>query len=508
MKTYHDIVGDGGSRVLEQVAEQRTRIADGLAGVRHLVAVGSGKGGVGKSTLTLHLADALRARGLRIAILDADFNGPSQARMAGVQGALFVPPPSPTGFGAASGSQKVALPRTRNGIAVFSMGSLIPESEALDFESAADGESQTWRATREFALLGEILASFEWGALDLLMFDLPPGAERTVQYADFLGPFGGAQGKPFDQAQAGQAAGLFPPRDDPFRGIARGRRALGRSSVEGTESNPRLRREHERLLLPRLQRRQAALRFRPGGFAPVPRRAQTPRAGRGRDPLQTRSIWASRCLGTVPFDPELARHCDRGIPLAESVRNSRGPGPGPCCAATSGQPRRQGAFAMKFLCVPCDSPMKLQSVAPPERGSLSVVYACPECGYEMAMLTNAYETQIVQSLGVRIGPGLARKRRARPAAGCPFSAMMPAAEGASETRPFDSAQGRPAEPIPVSMDSRRGGHGSRTFPSSSAPWRGPASRDSPGSEEPLKSTRRSSMPPATSLACRHPAFAL
>ena len=101
MKGYHDIVGDGGSRILEQVAEQRTRIADGLAGVRHLVAVGSGKGGVGKSTLTLHLAGALRARGLRIAILDADFNGPSQARMAGVQGALFVP-----------GSQKVALPRT------------------------------------------------------------------------------------------------------------------------------------------------------------------------------------------------------------------------------------------------------------------------------------------------------------------------------------------------------------------------------------------------------------
>ena len=97
--------------------------------------------------------------------------------MAGVQGALFVP-----------GSHKVALPRTTNGIAVFSMGSLIPESESLEFESAAHGESHTWRATREFALLGEILGSFEWGALDLLMFDLPPGAERTVQCADFLGP--------------------------------------------------------------------------------------------------------------------------------------------------------------------------------------------------------------------------------------------------------------------------------------------------------------------------------
>ena len=59
---------------------------------------------------------------------------------------------------------------------------------------------------------------------------------------------------------------------------------------------------------------------------------------------------------------------------------------------------------MKFLCVPCDSPMKLQSVGPPEGGSLSVIYSCPECGYEMAMLTNPFETQLVSSLGVRIGP--------------------------------------------------------------------------------------------------------
>src|SRR5436190_17209565 len=139
MKGYPAIVGAGGSGILEQVAEQRTRIAGGLAAVRHLVAVGSGKGGVGKSTLTLHLAGALRARGLRIAILDADFNGPSQARMAGVQGTPLVP-----------GRHKAALPRTANGIGVFSMGSLIPESESLEFESAAHGESHTWRATKEF----------------------------------------------------------------------------------------------------------------------------------------------------------------------------------------------------------------------------------------------------------------------------------------------------------------------------------------------------------------------
>ena len=87
---------------------------------------------------------------------------------------------------------------------------------------------------------------------------------------------------------------------------------------------------------------------------------------------------------------------------------------------------------MKFLCVPCDSPMKLQSVGPPERGSLSVVYSCPECGYEMAMLTNAYETQVVQSLGVRIGPAEASAEAGTSGTGCPFTGMIP---GIGESRP-------------------------------------------------------------------------
>ena len=83
---------------------------------------------------------------------------------------------------------------------------------------------------------------------------------------------------------------------------------------------------------------------------------------------------------------------------------------------------------MKFLCVPCDSPMKLQTVGPPERGSLSIVYSCPECGYEMAMLTNAFETQMVQSLGVRIGPADASTEAGTSSGKCPFSAMIPGSE--------------------------------------------------------------------------------
>ena len=273
MKRYHDIVGDGGSGVLEQVAGQRARIIGGLAGVRHIVAVGSGKGGVGKSTLTLHLAGALQARGLRTAILDADFNGPSQARMAGVQGAVFVP-----------GSHKVALPRTSNGIRVFSMGSLIPESEALTFDSVADGESHTWRATKEFALLSEILGAFEWGALDVLMFDLPPGADRTVQYADFLRPFDTTQGAPRISFVL-----VTIPSEVAKGVVARSVAALacGDHRVLGYVEN-----------MSGYYCRECNA-IKPLFGAPDAAGLNIP------------------CLGAVPFDPELAARCDRGIPLTD-----------------------------------------------------------------------------------------------------------------------------------------------------------------------------------------------
>jgi Proto-chlorophyllide reductase 57 kD subunit len=103
---------------------------------------------------------------------------------------------------------------------------------------------------------------------------------------------------------------------------------------------------------------------------------------------------------------------------------------------------------MKFLCVPCDSPMKLQTIGPPEGGSLSVVYSCPECGYEMAMLTNPYETQVVQSLGVRIGPEMGAGTPAGASSKCPFTAMVPATEGALEGA-GDVTSTRAGEPVPV-----------------------------------------------------------
>ena len=176
MKSYFDIVGDGGSRILDQVAAQRRKIETALAGVRHIVAVGSGKGGVGKSTLSLGLARALAATGRRAAVFDADLNGPSQAHLAGV--GVAPPVPGPAGL---------VPPRDAHGVGIVSLGSVLPAGASLEFESVSDGDTQVWRASREFAAAGELIASVAWDELDLLVVDLPPGAERTFQWAEFLG---------------------------------------------------------------------------------------------------------------------------------------------------------------------------------------------------------------------------------------------------------------------------------------------------------------------------------
>lgn len=103
---------------------------------------------------------------------------------------------------------------------------------------------------------------------------------------------------------------------------------------------------------------------------------------------------------------------------------------------------------MKFLCVPCDSPMRLRATEESEPGSLAVVYECPECGYEMAMLTNRHETDMVRSLGVRIGPAAAAAianpgtpaaatsgaAGETPAGRCPFSAMLGGTAQPTETQ--------------------------------------------------------------------------
>jgi ATP-binding protein involved in chromosome partitioning len=177
MRSYSQIEGDGGSGVAGQIADLEAAIARRMAGIRHVVAVGSGKGGVGKSTLTRQLGAVLAAAGKRVGILDADLNGPSQAMLNGVRNV----PPLP-------GDEGLLLPVSRDGLKVLSVGSLLAEGEALSWPSASPRHTHVWRATRELAKLAELLSAVHWGPLDVLLVDLPPGPERTAQFADFLGP--------------------------------------------------------------------------------------------------------------------------------------------------------------------------------------------------------------------------------------------------------------------------------------------------------------------------------
>src|SRR5918998_813922 len=101
MKTYADIVGDGGSNILAQVQQQAARLQTRLHAVQHIVAVVSGKGGVGKSAITVNLATACAARGLRVGVLDADINGPSVVKMLGVRD--YTPSITPQGVLPATG---------------------------------------------------------------------------------------------------------------------------------------------------------------------------------------------------------------------------------------------------------------------------------------------------------------------------------------------------------------------------------------------------------------------
>ena len=285
MKTYFDITGDGGSDVLGQVAARQRAVLDALAGVRRILAVGSGKGGVGKSLVTFALARAFRRQGLRVAILDADLNGPSQARMAGLEGAPLVPVEPPVADGA-----RLALPRRPDGIGVLSLGSLLAAGRPLDFDTVSRGEQQTWRATRELALLLQLLSSVRWGELDLLLVDLPPGAERTVQYAELLAPLSG--GGPTDAAgQAGEAAErlafvMVTVPSDVSRGVvARALAALAETPAA---------------LLGYVENMAGYLCRECGEVRPL-------------FPEPTLRLDAP-CLGRIPFDPALAELCDRGWP--------------------------------------------------------------------------------------------------------------------------------------------------------------------------------------------------
>ncbi len=123
-----------------------------MTGVDRIIAIASGKGGVGKSTVSSNLAVALARQGRRVGLLDADIYGPSQPRMMGVSKR----PASPDG--------KTIIPLQAHGVTMMSIGLMLKEDEAV-----------VWRGPMLMGALQQMLGQVDWGELDVLIVDLPPG---------------------------------------------------------------------------------------------------------------------------------------------------------------------------------------------------------------------------------------------------------------------------------------------------------------------------------------------
>ena len=122
------------------------------SGVQRILAIGSGKGGVGKSTVSTNLAVALAKQGRKVGLLDADIYGPSIPRMMGVN----KKPASPDG--------KTIIPLHAHGVTLMSIGFMMEEGKAI-----------IWRGPMLMGALQQMLGQVEWGELDVLLVDLPPG---------------------------------------------------------------------------------------------------------------------------------------------------------------------------------------------------------------------------------------------------------------------------------------------------------------------------------------------
>src|SRR3954467_5179837 len=152
---------EGHRSTLDPEPKARTAAkAAGIPGVKHIIAVASGKGGVGKSTTSCNLALGFAALGLKAGILDADIYGPSQPKLFGLRGKPRL------------GEGRKLEPMERFGVKVMSIGFLIEEDLAM-----------IWRGPMVISAITQMLRGVAWGELDILVIDLPPGtgdAQLTV----------------------------------------------------------------------------------------------------------------------------------------------------------------------------------------------------------------------------------------------------------------------------------------------------------------------------------------
>ena len=194
--------GDGGAapaRPAPPAAGGAPRQAQNVPGVKHLIAVASGKGGVGKSTTTVNLALGFQALGLKAGIMDADIYGPSQPRLLGLKGRPEV-------------SGKALQPMQAYGIKVMSMGFMVDE-----------GTPVVWRGPMVVQALNQMLREVAWGDLDVLVIDMPPGTGDVQLTIAQTVPLAGAVivSTPQDLAliDAKKSLAMFQKVDVPILGI-------------------------------------------------------------------------------------------------------------------------------------------------------------------------------------------------------------------------------------------------------------------------------------------------
>jgi ATP-binding protein involved in chromosome partitioning len=166
--------------LLADLAVVRARVDFQLEGVDRVLAVMSGKGGVGKTAVAVNLAQALAARGLRIGLLDADLHSPSVAKMLGMRGQPL----------RMSGTELLPL-EAPGGLAVQSMDFFLQGGQPVAWEGP-QGEGAHLLSAVEDGALSDLLGQTRWGALDALVIDLAPGSERLPALARVTGRLSGA----------------------------------------------------------------------------------------------------------------------------------------------------------------------------------------------------------------------------------------------------------------------------------------------------------------------------
>ncbi len=174
-RTYHEVQSDAGAEVPEQVAAQRARLRERLDDVKHVVAVASGKGGVGKSAMTANLAASLARRGYRVGAVDADLNGPSLARMLGVSGRRL-----------GDRAEGIVPPAGAAGVNTISMELFQAEDDAPLRWKGPGTDEYVWRGLMESGVLREFLSDVVWGELDVLFVDVPPGTDRIHRLLEIV----------------------------------------------------------------------------------------------------------------------------------------------------------------------------------------------------------------------------------------------------------------------------------------------------------------------------------